>query len=146
MRGRLEWRCNMSVLVTALTKEDVTANERLGQQFSQCVLAKDWDGLARLYTEDAALMPPNQPAVEGRANIRAWMAAFPPISEFALVTEEIDGRGDLAFVRGSFKMAFTPPGASAPVRDSGKFLEIHRKHADGSWRIAVDTFNSNQPL
>ena len=135
----------MALAVSALNQQDVAANEQLGIQFTRLILAKDWNGLAALYTDDAVLMPPNQPLVRGRSNIRSWFPAFPPIAEFALVVDEVDGRADLAFTRGSYTMAFTPPGASAPVRDSGKFLEIRRKRADGTWQIAIDTFNSNQP-
>ena len=135
----------MSVAVAALSQEDVTANEQLGTHFARLILAKNWDGLGALYTDDAVLMPPNQPLVQNRSSICAWMAAFPPISEFALVVSEIDGRADLAFVRGAYTMAFTAPGAPGPVRDAGKFLEIRRKRADGTWQIAVDMFNSDQP-
>ena len=32
-----------------------------------------------------------------------------------------------------------------PIRDTGKILEIWKKQADGSWKCAVDTWNSDLP-
>jgi uncharacterized protein (TIGR02246 family) len=105
--------------------------------------AANWDAVAACYAEDAVLMPPNLPEVAGRKAIRAFFDGFPPVKDLAGAATEIDGRGDLAFVRGSYTMTILPPGAAA-IRDSGKFLEIRRRQADGRWLIAVDMFSSNQ--
>ena len=31
------------------------------------------------------------------------------------------------------------------IKDHGKFVEIWKKQADGSWKCAVDMFNSDLP-
>jgi ketosteroid isomerase-like protein len=41
-------------------------------------------------------------------------------------------------------MTMNPPGAP-PITDSGKYLEVFRKQADGSWKNARDAFSSNLP-
>ena len=87
-------------------------------------------------------MPPG-PAVTGRLAIKEWMAAFPAASKFELNIDDIDGQGDLAYVRGHFLMVIHPEGAPEPVEDRGKFLEVRRKQADGSWLMSVDIFNSD---
>jgi ketosteroid isomerase-like protein len=61
-----------------------------------------------------------------------------------LTIDEIDGRADLAYVRGSYSMTLHPQGAPAPVDDVGKYLEIRMHQADGSWLLAVDIFNSDK--
>ena len=91
-------------------------------------------------------MPPNQPMVQGSEAILAWMEAFPPLTEFDLIAVEIDGYGDLAYVRGTGTMTMTPEGAPEPIKDTVKFIEIRRKQDDGSWLIAIDIFNSDLPL
>jgi ketosteroid isomerase-like protein len=98
------------------------------------------------YVEDAILLPPHGPSVEGRAAIQAWLAALPPISDARGQVEELDGRGDLAYVRGTYSLLITPPGTPAPLRDQGKVIQIYRKQADGSWKLARDIFNSDLPL
>ena len=129
----------------ALSEEDITAIEATSQAFLKAARASDWAAAAATYTDDAVLMPPNGPPVEGRANIQAWMESFPPFSDIDLSIVEIDGLGDLAYVRGTYKMTITPEGQD-PIVDSGKFLEIRRKQADGSWLFTRDMFSSDLAL
>jgi ketosteroid isomerase-like protein len=74
------------------------------------------------------------------------MASFPPLTTFKLTVQEVDGVGDLGYERGTYELAFTPPGASAPVTDHGKFLNVNRRNADGTWSLTNDTFNSDLPV
>lgn len=131
---------------TPLSEADRTAIRANDQKFAQGVMAKDWAGIAAMYTDNASFMPPNEPAVSGPAAIQAWMAAFPPVSAFTLDPQEIGGSGDVAYVRGAYTMTFTPPGSSAAIEDHGKYLVVERKQQDGSWLIAQDIFNSDVPL
>ncbi len=129
----------------SLSDADIAAIEEVGESWIAAANADDWAGLAALYTEDAVLMPPNSPVVQGRAAIEAFFAAFPPSSGFALNPVEIDGRGDLAFVRGTYSLTLEIEGME-PTPDTGKYIEIRRKQADGSWLLAADIFNSDIPL
>ena len=126
-------------------RTDIAAIEEGSAAFVAAANADDWGGIAALYTEDAVLMPPNGPAVQGRADIEAFFAAFPPTSGFTLNPVEIDGRGDLAFVRGTYSLTLEIEGME-PTPDTGKYIEIRRRQPDGSWLLAVDIFNSDVPL
>ena len=126
----------------ALTEADKAAIEASGQSFVDAVLAADWEALAAMYTVDAVLMPPNGPAAEGRANIHAWFEAFPPVSEMTFEFVEIEGLGDMVYVRGTFAMTITAPGMNQ-VNDTGKFIEIRKKQTDDSWLLHRDIFNSD---
>jgi ketosteroid isomerase-like protein len=101
---------------------------------------------AALYTENATFMPPNGGIVEGRAAIRAWFEAFPPMAEFSLTPVEIDGRGDLAYERGTYALTIAAGTGKPAVSDHGKYLVIKRRQADGTWLVAVDIFNSDVPV
>ena len=129
-----------------LSEEDVAAIEASLESFAQAIRASDWPGVAAFYTQDAVIMSPNEPAVQGRAAIEAWQAAFPPLTEISLPIVEIDGRGDLAYVRGTFSMTIVPEGAPEPIQLTGKYIEILRRQPDGAWLVAVDIFNSDLPL
>jgi ketosteroid isomerase-like protein len=74
------------------------------------------------------------------------LEAFPPISTLTIETQEIDGVGDLAYVRGTYVMTFTLPEAPGPTEDRGKYLLIKRKQTDRSWLITNKIFNSDLPL
>lgn len=130
---------------SALSEADVAAIEATSQTWLEAARASDWAAVAATYTADAVLMPPNEPAVEGRSNIQAWFEAYPPTSEIDVGSVEIEGRGDLAFVRGTFLVTITPEGMD-PITDSGKYFEIRRRQADGSWLISRDMFSSDLPV
>jgi ketosteroid isomerase-like protein len=127
---------------SALSDADVAANRALSQSFVDRMLAKDIDGASKLYADSALLLPPNSPPIRGRAAISAFMAGFPPITEFTTSDEVITGQGDLAYVTGRYRLVLGVPGA--PV-DSGKFLDVRRRQKDGSWLYVADMFSSNAP-
>ena len=132
--------------VKALSDEDVAAIKTAHDAYGQTIISKDWAALIAMHAEDAVFMPPNMPLIQGREAIQAWWEASPPITAFNLTCVEIDGRSDLAYVRGVYTLTMELEGAPEPIQDTGKFLDILQKQEDGSWLIAVDIFNSDLPL
>jgi uncharacterized protein (TIGR02246 family) len=142
-----QWRLvasQLSEVVGQPTAEINKINES-AQMFVNAALAKNWSAVAALYTDDAVLNPPHDRAVKGRAAIQAWMEKFPPITAFKMSNVKVEVRNDLAYVLGTYTMTLAPPGGSGPINDTGKYVEIRRRQPDGSWRIAVDIFNSDLP-
>ena len=128
-----------------LSQTDVSKINEVTQTAIKAALAKDFATWAALFLDDSVLNPPNEPAVKGRAAIRAWLERFPPITDFKLNNVKVEGRDDLAYVLGTYTLTIAPPGAPGPVKDSGKFVEVRRRQADGRWLVAVDIFNSDLP-
>ena len=128
-----------------LSQADIAKINEGTQTFVKGALGKNWATVAALYVDDAVLNPPHEPAVKGRPAINAWLEKFPPLTAFKANNVIVEGREDLAYVVGTYTMTIVPPGAPAPVSDSGKYVEVRRKQADGSWLIAVDIFNSDLP-
>jgi uncharacterized protein (TIGR02246 family) len=129
----------------SLPEADLRKIDEATQTAMKAALAKDFATWAALFLDDAVLNPPNEPAVKGRAAIRAWLEKFPPITEFKLNNEKVEGRDDLAYVLGIYTMTITPAGAPGPVKDSGKFVTVVRRQPDGTWLAAVDMFSSDLP-
>jgi len=102
----------------------------------------DWSALANEFTEDAVMMPPNSPAVSGRAAIAAWEAENEAGFRIALRPDEISIVGDRAMIRGR-SCVFIPLQDGAVGVDIGKFLEVRRRQPDGRWLVAQDIFNSD---
>lgn len=128
-----------------LTPADVTAIRESMDSYVRVVLAGDYTKLAAFFTEDAVVNPPLEPPIEGRAAILAWHQKLPPITQFEVTLTRIEGRGDLAFVYGATALRFEPPGEPVALTQTGKFLEMRRRQADGRWLIAIDFFSSNAP-
>jgi uncharacterized protein (TIGR02246 family) len=129
----------------SLPKADLKKIDDITQIAMNAALTKDFATWAALFLEDAVVNPPNEPAVKGQAAIRAWLEKFPPITEFKLNNEKVEGREDLAYILGTYTMTITPQGAPGPVKDSGKFVTVVRRQPDGRWLCAVDMFSSDLP-
>jgi uncharacterized protein (TIGR02246 family) len=129
----------------SLSEADLKKIDDITQTAMNAALAKDFATWATLFLDDAVINPPNEPAVKGRSAIRAWLEKFPPLTEFKLNNEKVEGREDLAYVLGTYTITITPPGAPGPVKDSGKFVTVVRRQPDGRWLCAVDMFSSDLP-
>jgi len=110
--------------------------------------AKDAERAAACYTDDASLLPPNLPPVQGRPGIRATWSAFLATPAFAIdwhfTKMEVAAAGDLAFTVYGYEMNMQGPDGT-PLRDQGKDLAFWKKQ-NGKWKMAADTFNSDLPL
>jgi ketosteroid isomerase-like protein len=127
-----------------LSAADQLALRALDDSFAARAVRKDFRALAAQYAVDAHFMPPNARTVVGRDAILTWMIAYPPMTEFKLMPDEIGGTGDLAYVRGRYAIVVIPPGAKVAVADTGKYLEVSRRQADGTWLMIADIFNSDK--
>ena len=105
----------------------------------------DWTGWTAVYADDAVIMPPNSPPIMGRTALQELLAALPPTSDWALDVIDLDGRGDLAFVRGAYRFRMLLPGSEAPIADDGSFMHIWRQQADNSWKVEREIFHSDNP-
>ncbi len=132
--------------VGPLSEEDVAAIKASRDAFAEAMLAGDWAAVAASYTEDVALMLPNGPVVEGRLAVQSFFELFPSITQFEPTIVQIDGRGDLAFVRGTHSETYIVEGTSEPIHNVFKHVEIRRKQPDGKWLVAVQIWNSDLPL
>ena len=126
-----------------LSHQDRAALQGIADRDTLIVRARDWAALTAEYTENAVRMPPNGPVVQGRDAIRKFLEQTPPLAAFEFHLVDLDGDGELAFMRGNFSMTFTLPGAAKPISDSGKILVVLRKQPDGSWLRVADAWNSS---
>ncbi len=131
-----------------LTDADREQHAALEETLRQAFLANDVAAVAALYAEDAILSPPGSEMVWGKENIREWYSNFfkmAKITEFSLSPVKLSGENDWAYAVGKFSMKIVFQGSDTPVSDTGKYLDVRRKQADGSWEFVADTWNSDQP-
>ena len=139
----------LAVLVLAgwAQGSDEDAIRTLIDELAAAVDAGDAAAFRTCYGEGAVEMPPNQPpnvslaAIEAMANQNFEGLDY---SDVRLPIEEISTPGDWAFVRGTFAITVTPAGGEA-AQDSGKWIAIAARQADGSWKITRLIWNSDNP-
>ncbi len=129
---------------------DAAADEKAirGQvdRWLQLVKAKDAAGIAQLYTDDGAVMPPNGPIGKGHEAIQKTWASLmqTPGIDLTFAPDQIvvAQSGDMALDRGTYQLTVAPAGK--PQHDTGKYVVVWRK-VDGTWKAAADIFNSDLP-
>jgi predicted ester cyclase/ketosteroid isomerase-like protein len=92
------------------------------------------------YSEGAEVVAANGTSMRGRRAILDWFKRFPEISEWKLEDIEIDGAGEVAYVRGRYTMILS--GRAKLPFDKGKYLEVWRKQPDDSWKVIRHMFSS----
>jgi uncharacterized protein (TIGR02246 family) len=127
-----------------LSEADKAAIMAQRAAYVQAVNAGDAAGAVGIFAQDGVALMPNAPAIEGKAAITRFYQAFPPVGDFKLYGEQIESGGDLVVIRGSNAYNMMPPGASTAVADTGKFVEVWKKQADGTWKLLWDIGNSDR--
>ncbi len=131
----------------ALTEADRTAiQETTSAALDIANGSRDWNAYVdTYYAPDAIFMPPNQEEIQGRTDIAIWFDSFPSFTDLQFNVQHLEGSGDIAYVQGTYSMMMTPPGGEQTEHEQGKYLEVWRRQMDGTWQVAFDIFNSDQP-
>ena len=129
-----------------LSDEDVASIKAIGPALDQAALSRDYIALTGLFTEDAMLMGPNGPTIQGRSTLMELLeSSGTTVSEHKVKFVEVGGYGDLAYAICTWNETFGYEGEE-PVKEEGKILGVLRKQPNGSWLIAKWSWNSDLPL
>jgi uncharacterized protein (TIGR02246 family) len=130
----------------AAAAAEPSALVQLQKEWAAAANAKDSAKIASLYAEDAVLMPPNAPVVNGRAAIQAfWQGMLDQgARDISLATIAGSVSGDTGYEAGTYRLTMAVAGGT-PVSDNGKYLMTVQRGKDGKWLIRNDIFNSDLP-
>lgn len=126
---------------------DISAINNVLDQYASSINAGDIDQWISLWADDGIQMPPDNPAVVGKENIKAGLQSSFHLYNWNMTIngEEVRVAGNWAFARGNYTYTLTPKEEGKTINGNGKYLSILAKQADGSWKFARDCFNSNVP-
>ena len=129
---------------------DVQALKDTEAASAKAVAAKDFEKSMSYYADDASVLVPTAPEINGKDAIRA---AFKPLADdpnFAHACQasrvEVAKSGDLGYTQGTYTMTTTNRKTKKPVTDKGKYLIAYKKQADGTWKVVADMESSDIPL
>lgn len=115
------------------------------KQWLEAFNGGDASGVAALYGQNGRMLPPNTDILSGRAAIVPFLQGFLDTGaklSFELI--QVYETPEVCTAVGRYEMSL-PAGSGGPESDSGKYIEVWVRQADGSWLIEDDIFNSNMP-
>jgi uncharacterized protein (TIGR02246 family) len=139
----------LSATVLAQEDAEVKAIRQVIGRYEQALNASDAGAVAKLFTDDAVVMAPNNPPAVGAATVRAvYEGLFKAVKlEIKFAIDEAKPLSDRwAYVRSRSKFTVKVQGADAPPQpDANQELFLLEKSGDGQWRIARYSFSSTNP-
>ena len=133
--------CKTEAQTKTATPEELS---QMNKDFAKALNDKDAVAASLLYAEDASLLPPNEPIVTGRENIKKyWQGALDAgTTDVSVKTISTGSDGDLGYEIGQFQLSY--PGADGKmIVEKGKYTEILKRTADGKWISIYGIWNSD---
>ena len=109
---------------------------------------KDIEKIVSYWSDDAQVLQPGLPPIDGKTAIRAFVAASLKIPGFKIhwVSEKpvLSPDGKMAYVLSQVET--TAPGANGSLESThGRSVTVWRREGDGTWRCVVDISNDAPP-
>ena len=118
--------------------DDRGAVEATVNRYVEATNSGDAEALARLYEDDAVLLPPDHQPIEGRAAIgEFWRQGTDEGLE--VTTLRLDVEGGIGYL----VVQYTLPETEEEPADSGKAVMCLKRQRDGSWKVTADIWNSS---
>ena len=115
--------------------------EAVNATFVQGLEKGDAAMVASVYGAGARLLPPGMPVMSGQAIQEFWQGAVDSgVSGGSLETVSLEEHGDVAVEEGEYTIR-----VGGEVVDHSKYVVVHRRQDDGSWKLGLDIWNSSRP-
>ena len=98
------------------------------------------------YADTPISMPNFGPMLTGKTAIRDYYRQMESMGmtmkDVEFTVTDVQVGGPYAYEIGTYKMTMVMPGM-VELPDEGKYLTVWEKTADGSWKIKIETWNTN---
>jgi ketosteroid isomerase-like protein len=132
-------------------ENDIALIKAVLNQYANSVSNGDIDSWISLWADDGTAMPPDAPAMVGKAQIlEGTQPDFDQIKmELTIISiEDAKVYGDLGLTRCVYTLKATPKagGETIDLMSPGKALTLYERQSDGNWKITYDCYNSSVPV
>jgi len=127
---------------------DITTIKELYDQYCSYANVGELDNFLSIWDDNAIRMEPDNPSFIGKENVKKFFELSFGAFNINVATYgeiEIQILGDTAFSRGTYTLSLTPKEGGPKTTIDGKWLDILKRQADGSWKIYIDMVNFNSP-
>lgn len=128
---------------------DAAVVQKADADWSAAAQEHNADRWVAFYADDAVVLPPNDKMATSKDAIHKTITdllALPGLSVSWQTTKAEAARsGDLAYTYGTYELT-SNDARGRPTTDHGKYSEVWKKQADGSWKCIVDMWSSDLPV
>jgi ketosteroid isomerase-like protein len=121
---------------------------QLSREWSDLVEAGSLEAALAFWAEDAVMMPPGLPPLEGRAAIQGFIEGAREMPGFSISWEPLSvhvaSSGDMAYMIERNVSTMDGPSGET-ITTHGKVVTIWRKDESGAWKNVVDMWNEAPP-
>jgi ketosteroid isomerase-like protein len=125
---------------------DEAAIRAQSEAWSAASQSKDLDKIVSFYAPDGVALPDGAPIEPDPASIRNGWKGLTDAKDVSLgwTTTKVEAAksGDIAYEYGAYHLDITGKDGKVSTR-TGKYVLAWKKQADGTWKVAVDTDNSD---
>ena len=134
----------MSVMAEAADAAEI---QKTTAALLSAVNGSDLGGVLAVWSDDGVLMPPHHPSVRGRLEIEQYFTLlFAEIRfRFRFTLSRVHVCGDTAFEHVEYVATASRLAGGEDVDDVGKGLHVYRREPSGTWKLAMDIWNSDTP-
>lgn len=132
------------------TDADVAAIQAVLAAWGVAVETGDVATLVAQRTDDVVRMPPDEPVSKGKQNLKDFFRGL--FKQFSVEgtwpvegTEEIVVADGWAYHLSEYILKISPKAGGEAIEERGKIVVICQQQPDGSWKIAREIWNRNNP-
>ena len=123
------------------------AIDAMNEQGEKHLLAGTMDTTMSNYVDDAISMPNNGPLLKGKKAIKEYYQGMFTLgikfTKVDFATDNVQVSGTTAYEVGKYTMTMQIP-VVGEISDEGKYLTVYEHAADGTWKIKVETWNTDK--
>jgi uncharacterized protein (TIGR02246 family) len=128
-------------------KNDFSAIARsIEDRYSEALLAGDSESWISLWDDDAVMMPNEEMMIQGKQNIYTHIRSVMRILKWEVfdvqITKTIVG-DNIGIVYGNYRSTEEFKTGGSRITLWGKYIDVLKKQADGTWKIIADCSNMN---
>ena len=128
----------------AFAQADPSVLIQADTDFCRAAAARGAEGFVSFFAPDASILPAKSSVVTGIDALREVYRKVWATPGFSLAWKplkaEMARSGDLGYTFGTYERKYRNA-AGETVAETGKYMTIWKKQADGSWKAAVDMGN-----
>ena len=124
---------------------DELVTTQLVADLDRCAREKNLERFLSYSLEDIVALGPDEPAVVGKAAVRAWYERFYAAFDIEMTHHPIETHsfGDIVVTRGDGRGTLRPTGGGPAIPLDNKYLFVLKRQGDGSLKVWRVMYNAN---